>query len=145
MHGCAGEIHVRRFSDFRHCERDDHYGFHGDRDNDSEFRIRTTFDANDVENAVAADAEFPYSFRIGITSCRFNGCCTQFKTTPCPCFCAPNRERGVDHQLRRRWKQRWWWWKLWDTLGHSDNHRCFERCEPLRFPKLDGELIRRRK
>lgn len=144
MHGRAGEIHMRCFSNFRHRKWDNRYSFHSDRDNNSEFHIRSTFEANNMENALGAFAEFPCSFRIGTTSSRFNGGRRiQSKTPRCPSFCGPNPEPCMDHQLRRRREQRWW--KFRDTLRHSDNHRELKRGQSLCFAKSNGELTGRRK
>ena len=57
---------MHSFSNFRHCEWDDHYRVHGNRDNDREFRIGTALDANNVETAVAADGESPYLFVLAL-------------------------------------------------------------------------------
>ena len=97
---------MHSFSNLRHCERDERYRFHGDRDNHSEVRIGAVFYANNLETAYAADAESPFSLRISTPSYRFNGRCTAFKPTPSPYFCAPNREPHVDRQLRRGGRQR---------------------------------------
>ena len=55
---------MHSFSNLRHCERDERYRFHGDRDNHSEVHIGAVFYADNLETAYAADAESPLSLRI---------------------------------------------------------------------------------
>jgi len=123
---------MRRFSNFRYCERNDCYGFHGDRDNNSEFRIRATFEANNVENALATDAEFPLLFALALLLAG-------------SMVAARNSRRRLVPVLALLIVSLVWITscggggsnvavvETLDTLGHSDNHRYFKRCEPLRF------------